>query len=119
MLYVNGRRRALTRFPRTEETIVWNGKVGGRPVRAGVYSLQLAAFDPAGNLADRTPPVRVVVRYVALGRTRIAVAAGAPLRGPRLVRCPARPLDARRPQRLRARPARSGCARRCRRAASR
>jgi len=78
VLYVNGRRRALTRFPRTEETIVWNGKAGGRPVRPGVYSLQLAAFDPAGNVTDRTPPVRVVVRYVALGRTRIAVGAGAP-----------------------------------------
>ena len=48
-LFVNGRRRALTRFPRTEETIVWNGKVNGRAVRAGAYGLQLLAFDPAGN----------------------------------------------------------------------
>ena len=29
MLFVNGKRRALTRFPRTEETIVWNGKAAG------------------------------------------------------------------------------------------
>ncbi len=76
-LYVNGRRRALTRFPRVEETIVWNGKARGQAVRAGRYSLQLVAFDPAGNRTARTPPVRVTVRYVALGRTRIAVAAGA------------------------------------------
>jgi len=78
MLYVNGKRRALTRFPRTEETIVWNGKAAGRPVRAGVHSLQLAAFDPAGNVTDRTSAVPVVIRYVTLGRTRIPVAAGAP-----------------------------------------
>ena len=64
-------------LPRIEETIVWNGKAGGRPVRAGVYSLQLAAFDPAGNVTDRTSAGRVVVR-VTLGRSRIPVAAGAP-----------------------------------------
>ena len=33
VLFVNGKRRALTRFPRTDETIIWNGKVRGRPVR--------------------------------------------------------------------------------------
>ena len=77
LLFVNGRRRALTRFPRTEETIVWNAKVAGRPVRPGVYSLQVAAFDPAGNRTDRSSPIPVVVRFVALGRNRIPVAAGA------------------------------------------
>lgn len=77
LLFVNGKRRALTRFPRTEETIVWNGKSGGRPVRAGSYSLQLVAFDPAGNRTDRTSAIPVVVRYVTLGRDRITAAAGA------------------------------------------
>ena len=77
-LFVNGKRRALTRFPRTEETIVWNAKVNGRPLRAGVYGLQLLAFDPAGNRAERTPVIPVAVRYVTLGRNRIPVAAGAP-----------------------------------------
>ena len=77
-LFVNGRRRALTRFPRTEETIVWNGKVNGRAVRAGAYGLQLLAFDPAGNRSARTPVIPVAVRYVTLGRNRIPVAAGAP-----------------------------------------
>ena len=76
LLFVNGTRRALTRFPRTEETIVWNGKAAGRPVRAGVYALQLAAFDPAGNRTDRTSAVPVVVRFVTLGRDRIPVAVG-------------------------------------------
>ena len=77
LLFVNGKRRALTRFPRTEERIVWNGKAGGRPVRAGVHALQLAAFDPAGNRTDRTSAVPVVVRFVTLGRDRIPVAGGA------------------------------------------
>ena len=77
MLFVDGRRRALTRFPRTEETIVWSGKVGGRPVPAGVYELQLAAFDPAGNRTERTTPIPVLIRYVTLGRDRIPVSAGA------------------------------------------
>ena len=77
-LFVNGKRRALTRFPRTEETIVWNGKVAdGRCGRAS-YGLQLVAFDPAGNRSARTPAIPVAVRYVTLGRNRIPVAAGAP-----------------------------------------
>ena len=78
VLFVNGKRRALTRFPRTEETIVWNGKVRGRPVRQGVYAIQLLAFDQAGNRSARTPPVPIAVRYVALGRDRITAAVGAP-----------------------------------------
>jgi hypothetical protein len=78
-LVVNGKRQGLgTRFPRTEETIVWTGKVDGRPVEPGVYALQLVAVDQAGNRTGRTPPVPVAVRYVALGRNRIPVAAGAP-----------------------------------------
>ena len=78
VLFVNGKRRALTRFPRTEETIVWNGKVRGRPVRQGVYPIQLLAFDQAGNRSARTPPIPIAVRYVALGRDRITAAVGAP-----------------------------------------
>ena len=78
-LIVNGKRRGLgTLFPRTEERIAWNATVRGRPVRPGVYALQLIAFDRAGNRSARTPPIPVAVRYVALGRNRIPVAAGAP-----------------------------------------
>jgi len=77
MLFVNGRRRWLTRFPRTEDSVVWNGKVGGRALPPGTYSVRLAAFDPAGNISARTPPIQVVIRYVALGRKRITVTAGA------------------------------------------
>jgi hypothetical protein len=76
-VFVNGRRRVLTLFPRTEERIVWSAKVDGRPLRPGTYAIQLGAFDPARNRADRPPPVQIRVRYVALGRERITVAGGA------------------------------------------
>ena len=75
-LYVDGRRRVLTRFPRTEERIDWHGKVDGRPLARGTYAVQVAAFDRAGNRADRTARVLVTVRYVALGRKRIVALAG-------------------------------------------
>jgi hypothetical protein len=76
MLFVNGKRRGLTRFPRTEDSIVWPGKVDGKGLPQGTYSARLAAFDPAGNVTKRTRPIPVVIRYAALGRKRILVAAG-------------------------------------------
>ena len=77
MLFVNGKRRGLTRFPREEDSIVWNGKVKGRVLPPGVYNARLAAVDPAGNVSERIGPIQVVIRYVALGRKRITVTAGA------------------------------------------
>jgi len=77
LLFVNGRRRGLTRFPRQDDRMVWNGKVDGRALPAGIYRLQLSAQDPAGNLATRTEPVAVRIRYVALGRDRVLATAGA------------------------------------------
>jgi hypothetical protein len=77
-LVVDGKRQGLgTLFARTAETIVWTGKAGGRPVRAGRYALQLLAFDPAGNRSARTSVIPITVRYVALGRSRIGTATGA------------------------------------------
>jgi hypothetical protein len=46
-------------------------------MRPGTYRLEVAAFDQAGNLAGRTPPVQARLRFVALGRDRIEVPAGA------------------------------------------
>ena len=77
-LVVNGKRQGLgTLFARTQDKILWTGKVRGQAVRAGLYSLQLLAFDPAGNRSARTPAVPITVRYVTLGRERITAAAGA------------------------------------------
>lgn len=79
LLFVNGKRRGLTRFARGQDSIAWYGRVRGKPVRPGRYELELRARDPAGNLGEPVRAGAVTVRYVALGRARIAVAAGARL----------------------------------------
>jgi hypothetical protein len=44
MLFVDGKRRVLTRFHRTEDSIVWGGKVGGRALAAGArFALRVSA----------------------------------------------------------------------------
>jgi len=76
LLFVNGVRRVRTKFARLEGRLDWYGKVNGRALPAGVYGLTVSARDPAGNVAERTQPTPVVIRYVTLGRTRIEVLAG-------------------------------------------
>ena len=56
--------------------MIWNGKRDGRPLRPGFYTLAVSARDAAGNVATPRQRNLVRVRYIALGRTRIAVAAG-------------------------------------------
>jgi FlgD Ig-like domain len=78
MLFVDRQRHTVTKFARPEDTIVWNGRRGGRSLPPGLYELVVSAQDPAGNVLERRPrPDAIVrVRYVALGRTRIPVVAG-------------------------------------------
>lgn len=64
-----------TRSAQTEDKTTWKGRTAGTPWRAGTYTLTVGAEDLAGNT---TPPAQrkqltIVVRYVVLGRTRIAV----------------------------------------------
>jgi hypothetical protein len=75
ILYVNGVRHTVQRGKRTEGRLDWNGKIGGKAVSQGAYALAYSARDEAGNLARRTRPLTVVVRYVALGRDRITAIA--------------------------------------------
>jgi hypothetical protein len=77
LLFVNGRRRVETKFARPQGRLDWYGRVDGSELPAGVYGLTVSARDPAGNVAERTQPTPVVIRYIALGRTRIEVTAGA------------------------------------------
>lgn len=76
ILYVNDRRVFLTLRKPLRGQLVWNGKLGGRPARPGVYVLAASARDPAGNRAEPKPFAIVQVRYVALGRKRIVVRPG-------------------------------------------
>lgn len=75
-LYVGGRRVVRKRGQQDEGSVDWNGRVDGRSPEQGVYALDLRAEDTAGNLSRPSAEVPVVVRFVALGRTRIVVAAG-------------------------------------------
>lgn len=76
MLLVNGKRRAMERFRKTEGRLAWFGRVAGRPVRPGTYEIQLRAVDRAGNRSLSTRPIAVRVRFVELSRDRIEVWAG-------------------------------------------
>jgi len=77
LLLVAGKQRVETRFPRERDRLSWYGRVGGRAVRPGPKALALQARDPAGNLGEVVRLPTVSVRFVALGRTRVSVAAGA------------------------------------------
>lgn len=76
-LFVNDRRYERKLFARTRDRFVWNGRLGGKVPPPGTYVVEVGAVDRAGNRSDRTPPVQVRLRFVALGRDRISVAAGA------------------------------------------
>ena len=75
-LYVDGAREVRKRGRREEGRIRWFGTLDGKAAPAGVYRLQVGATDVAGNVAQRSRPAAVVVRYVALGRERIPAVAG-------------------------------------------
>jgi hypothetical protein len=76
ILYVDGDRHTVQRGKRTEGRLDWDGRIGAEPVAPGAYALAFSARDVAGNLARRTRPLTVVVRYVALGRDRVVTVAG-------------------------------------------
>lgn len=75
-VYVGERRRIRALFARSEDAITWNGRSAGRSLPAGTYPVRLEFEDPAGNVASQVLRRPLVVRYVALGRNRITVAAG-------------------------------------------
>jgi hypothetical protein len=76
LLFVDGERRVLTRSFAPDSRLRWSGRHDGRALPPATYGLELAARDRAGNVSDRTRPTPVRIRYVALGRDRVRVAAG-------------------------------------------
>ena len=77
LLYVNGTKRVETLFARERDEMTWGGRVDGRSVPPGSYVFNVRAKDPAGNLGPAMRLPTVTVRYVALGRPRVVVLAGA------------------------------------------
>jgi len=76
-LLVDGVQQLRLRGRRKQGRLDWFGTIDGKPAARGVYGLSLIARDAAGNVGGPTGEVNVTVRYVALGRDRIEVIAGA------------------------------------------
>lgn len=68
-----------TRSAKPTDKTSWKGKIGGKALAAGTYTLTVGAIDLAGNVTPQAQRKQlvVVVRYVTLGRRRILARAGA------------------------------------------
>jgi hypothetical protein len=77
ILYERAHLVEYTRFQRLTGKLTWNGQLGGKPVRPGLYVLYVAAQDLAGNVSKPYPFAIVQVRYIALARARVVVKPGA------------------------------------------
>lgn len=74
VLRANGVPVARTKFRRSGAGVVlWSGRIGERPARAGLFGLSLQLLDEAGNVSEPSQPVGVRVRYLELlgGRLRV------------------------------------------------
>jgi hypothetical protein len=78
ILTADGRPAVFTYRKPLSGVVVWNGRIAGRLVRPGRHLLRIAAQDVAGNRSAPIVAATVTVRYVALDRTRVAVAPGEP-----------------------------------------
>ena len=78
-LFADGVRVGRKRGQQEEGRIDWNGRVDGEAPAPGVRVLDLRATDEAGNESRPSRRARVLIRYVALGRTRIGTRPGARL----------------------------------------
>ena len=54
----------------------WTGTAGGEQLPEGVYTLRLVARDVAGNLGPRSGSRTVRIRFLELGRNRVAATPG-------------------------------------------
>ena len=76
-LYVDGTRAIRKLGTRPRGTMCWTGTAGGETLPEGVYTLRLVARDVAGNLGPRSGSRTVRIRFLALGRNRVATTPGA------------------------------------------
>ena len=76
-LYVDGTRAIRKLGTRPRGTMSWTGTAGGETLPEGVYTLRLVARDVAGNLGPRSGSRTVRIRFLALGRNRVATTPGA------------------------------------------
>ena len=67
-LYLDSQRLVLTRGHPVKGAFTWRGKVDGKPLKAGTYTLYLGGVDRAGNLTPANARYSLVVRvrYIQL-----------------------------------------------------
>jgi hypothetical protein len=78
-VYLGGTRILRTYRHPSKGSFSWFGRVNGRVLPPGTYTLEVSAVDPAGNstpIAERQR-VRITIRYIEIASRRIEVAAGA------------------------------------------
>jgi hypothetical protein len=73
VLFVDGRRVALTYRQHLHDVLAWKGRIDGRLAPAGRYTLELAVRDEAGNQSRPLVVGHVAVRYLVLARSLIKV----------------------------------------------
>jgi hypothetical protein len=78
ILFVNGRKRVVSRRERPSGQLEWTG--GGAGGRPGRYRLAVQAQDLAGNLSRRVAAGTVALRYVRLADQRLRTRPGARVR---------------------------------------
>jgi hypothetical protein len=67
LVFLGDRRVVRGRGQQPDAKVDWFGRIDGRPLRAGLYALAVAAEDTAGNVGGRREtPLRI--RYVELAR---------------------------------------------------
>ena len=76
ILLVNGDRRVLGRPGLLAGELRWYGRVNGRDLRPGTYSLAIRAVDDAGNRSRLERAGSTRVRYVELGQRTYRTRAG-------------------------------------------
>ena len=76
ILLVDGQRAVYTRGQLPRSSVIWNGRLDGKPLPPGVHVLRLAAQDTAGNSSSEGGPIRVRIRYIELARSSIRVKTG-------------------------------------------
>lgn len=73
VLFVDGHQSEFTYRQPLRGTLSWDGTIHHRRVPAGVYTLEMAAQDEAGNRSVPFTVAIVTVRYIALSRPRVSV----------------------------------------------
>lgn len=71
--YLDGRRIVRTKAQKADGAFAWTGKVNGKVLPAGTYTLTVGAVDLAGNMTpiSQRTRVRVELRYITLANHRI------------------------------------------------